>query len=185
MMKKIVLFLIASFVFSIANSCKGLDDNPEKVFNTIVAGTNKVPGDFKKHFNEIRNQLKAGSLIIVTKENKTKNVTALEFVNYNYLTMFNKEVEGIKKLPKNEETQPIINASLDVIGESQKIYSEDFTKIAKMIDNNLPDEMIDEAIAKLNETKGVPLDEKYEKVYNLLVNYAKKHNVKYDILETL
>jgi len=55
-------------------------------------------------------------------------------------------------------------------------------RIAKMIDEGKPDEEIDTAIKELDINKGPIVDEKFNKVYDLIIPYADKHGVDYKIM---
>ncbi|MEL7676773.1 hypothetical protein [Elizabethkingia meningoseptica] len=66
------------------------------------------------HFTEIRNQLKAGNLSIVTKEQEIKKVNATEYVETRYVNMFEKDIADIRKMKTDEETKPILHAALEL-----------------------------------------------------------------------
>jgi len=66
------------------------------------------------HFTEIRNQLKAGNLSIVTKEQEIKKVNATEYVETRYVNMFEKDITDIRKMKTDEETKPILHAALEL-----------------------------------------------------------------------
>ncbi|MDX8575697.1 MULTISPECIES: hypothetical protein [Elizabethkingia] len=66
------------------------------------------------HFTEIRNQLKAGNLSIVTKEQEIKKDNATEYVETRYVNMFEKDITDIRKMKMDEETKPILHAALEL-----------------------------------------------------------------------
>ncbi|WP_260256237.1 hypothetical protein [Elizabethkingia meningoseptica] len=66
------------------------------------------------HFTEIRNQLKAGNLSIVTKEQEIKKDNATEYVETRYVNMFEKDIADIRKMKTDEETKPILHAALEL-----------------------------------------------------------------------
>ena len=134
------------------------------------------------HFTEIRNQLKAGNLSIVTKEQEIKKVNATEYVETRYVNMFEKDITDIRKMKTDEETKPILHAALELFQQAAGIYKTDFVRIAKMIDEGKPDEEIDTAIKELDINKGPIVDEKFNKVYDLIMPYADKHGVDYKIM---
>jgi len=181
--RNLSFFLLFTLCFSVL-SCGQLGSNyPEEVFNKVMLNGNKIPTGFKKHFKEIRGQLKAGSLVIVTKERKVKKANATKYVANHYIHMFDKDIKAIQELDVNAETKPILAAALEMFLYADEIYKTDFPRIAKMIDDGKSDEEIDEAIAELDETKAPIVDEKYTIVYDLTMPYADKHGVKYEIIE--
>lgn len=184
MMKKLVFYGILNVIFMFLISCNLGKSNAEKVFYAIGVNANKIPISFRTHFNEIRAQKKAGSLIIVTKDNQTKNVNATEFVDYHYSKMFDKTFAEIKNLNPDSETKPIIDAGLDLFQYADSIYKNDFPRIAKMIDDGESDENINREIQDLDDTKGLILDEKHAKTMGLIIPYADKHGVNYKVMET-
>lgn len=183
-MKK-VLILSLLFAFLIPTvSCNNFGVDPQKIFNKIGLNGNKIPGSFDREFNEISAHKAKGSLVIVTQNNEVKRgVSALEYVENHYSKLLEADIEGIKELKSNEETRPIIDAGLDMFQYADQIYKNDFPKIAKMIDDERPDEEINAAIEELDATKGVELDKKYGKAMELLLPYADKNGIEYKIHE--
>ena len=57
-------------------------------------------------------------------------------------------------------------------------------RIAKMIDEGQPNEDIDTAIDELEASKSKLIDERFNKVYDLIMPYADKHGVDYKIMDT-
>ncbi|TDQ73422.1 hypothetical protein CLV99_4474 [Sphingobacterium yanglingense] len=157
---------------------------PEQVFDKVAVAANKVPNGFKVHFREIRGQLKAGSLVIVTPENEVKKVNATEYVTNHYVAMFEKDMLAIKEMKTDEETKPIFAATLDLFQYVDNIYKTDMLRIAKMIDEGQPNEDIDTAIDELEASKSKLIDERFNKVYDLIMPYADKHGVDYKIMDT-
>ena len=167
---------------TIIASCNYLGNHPKKVFNKIGLQANKIPSSFRKSFKEIRAQKNAGSLTVVTANNDVKKgVSAEEYVNYYFSSMFDKDIKEIKALKSDEESAPIITAGLALFSYADGIYKSDFPKIAKMIDENIADHEIDAAIEKLDNTKGIELDGKYNHMMELLLPYADKHGVDYEV----
>lgn len=181
-MKKIlVLGLMTTFALAFV-SCNNFGVNPQKIFDKIGLNGNKIPSSFASQFKEMRAHKAKGSLTIIMPNNEVKKgVSALEYTESNYSKMLEPDIKGIKELKTNEETQPIIDAGLDMFQYADEIYKNDFPQIAKMIDDGKPDEEIDAAIEELDATKGVELDKKYNKTMDLLLPYAEKNGVKYKI----
>jgi|SRR5690554_12776 len=184
-MKRTFIFCLMIALMASITSCNLTGANPQKIFNKIGLNGNKIPRSFKQHFKEIRGQIANGSLTVVTKDNEVKRgVTATDYIEIMYVNMFENDIKGIKELASDSESQPIIDAGLEMFQYADEIYKNDFLRIAKMIDEGKPDEEIDAAIEELDYTKGLELDEKYNKVMDLLLPYADKNGVKYKIQKT-
>ena len=180
-MKKYILFILMNLAVI---SCQNNGVNPQKTFKVLGLSLNKIPYKFSQHFKEIRAQYKNGSLTYVTKDNQVKKgVSAEEYVQNMYPSMFDKEIETINNLKVNDETRPMQAASLDVFNYSKEVYETDMLRIAKMIDEGKSDQEIDAAIEELQNTKGDIIDEKFNKAHDLVFPYADKNGIEYDILE--
>lgn len=182
-MKKYIIYFTFALCFSAASCGLGEKSYPEEVFEKVKLNGNKIPDGFKRHFTEIRGHLKAGSLVIVTKEKKVKKVNASEYVANHYIHMFDDDIKELKALKSDRETKPIIEAALKMFCYVDEIYKTDFPRIAKFIDDGKSDEEIDAIIAKLDESKGSVIDAKYNKVHDIIMPYADKHDVQYKILD--
>ncbi len=184
MKKHCFFYLFLAFAFLLTSCGLGEKSYPEQVFDKVAVAANKVPNGFKVHFREIRGQLKAGSLVIVTPENEVKNVNATEYVTNHYVTMFEKDIQAIKEMKTDDETKPIFAATLDLFQYVDNIYKTDMLRIAKMIDDGQPNEDIDAAIEELEANKSKLIDERFNKVYDLIMPYADKHGVDYKLMDT-
>lgn len=180
-MKRSILILL-SFL-SIASCGLGEKSYPEEVFEKVKLNGNKIPDGFKKHFTEIRGHLKAGSLVIVTQQNKVKKANASQYVANHYIHMFDDDIKALKETKADDETGPILKAALDMFQYADQIYKTDFPRIAAMIDQGKSDQEIDAAIEELDRVKDPIMDEKYNRVHDLIMPYADKHNVEYELME--
>ena len=184
-MKKLLIFSFAIICAFSVISCNFSGVKPEKIFSAIGMNGNKIPTSFKRAFDEIRGQKKIGNLKTYNAETKEyKSVTAEEYVKSHYAILFDDDIEKIKALVSDTESQPIIDAGLEMFQYADEIYKTDYVRIAKMIDDGIPDEEIDAAIEELDNTKGVELDKKYNKTMDLLLPYADKNGVKYKTYNT-
>lgn len=185
MKRLLVLSLLAILMLPSVSCIEDMRVNPNKIFSKIGLNGNKIPRNFSSHFTEMRAHKARGSLVIITEDQEIiENVSVLEYIENRYVNMFERDIEGIKELRTDEESQPIIDAGLDMFEYAQEIYRNDFPKIAKMIDEGRPDSEIDAAIEELEITKGVELDIKYDITMDLLLPYADKKGVKYSIQHT-
>lgn len=175
-----ILFTLLLFL----TSC-GLDEKTyaEEVFEKVAVNANKIPNGFKRHFTEIRAQLKNGSLVIVAPGNEVKHATASEYVATHYVKMFEKDINAVQNLRPNSETTPILKEARQLFEYVDSIYKTDFPRIAKMIDDGKPAGAIDAAIEQLDTEKGPIVDEKFNRVYDLIMPYADKHGVEYKTIE--
>ena len=180
-MKSIALYLFIAVAFFTA--CSGLSSNPEKLFTTIGLNSNKIPVKFKRAFDEIRGQRRIGNLKVYSPEKKDYiAANAQEYVASNYQHMFDEDIQKVKELSANEETQPIIDAALVMFQYADEVYKNDYPKIAKMIDDGVADDEVNAAIADLDATKGVELTDLREKMLDLLLPYVDKKGVEYKTL---
>lgn len=168
------------FLLTIFSSCNLLNDSPDQVFQVIGLNANKIPRSFEQVFKELRQHKANGNLQVPTADNKSMRPgTCVESVKYWYGNTFKEDIKKIKKLRVEEEAKPIVTAALDLFQYADEIQKTDFLTIAKMIDEGKSDEEIDTASKRLDDTKGILLDKKYESVMKLLLPYADKNGVEY------
>ncbi|WP_437922122.1 hypothetical protein [Sphingobacterium sp. LRF_L2] len=181
-MKKTVRYLLL-FLCITSVSCLKLETNPEKIFTTIGLNGNKIPSNFKRAFDEIRGQKKIGNLKAYSEtEKKYVAATAQECIASNYQNIFEEDIKKIKALSADEESQPIIDNGLAMFQYADEIYKNEYPIIAKMIDEGIPDEEIDAAIAQLEATKGAELERLRIRTMDLLLPYADKNGVEYETI---
>ncbi|MDR2146618.1 MAG: hypothetical protein LBE91_09200 [Tannerella sp.] len=180
---KTKLFL-ASLLLIFVGSCDFTGERPGKIFNTIALNANKIPRSFEYQFRDMMIRKEDNSLIVVDPQtNEMKKASCVEYVAFHYAIMFNSDLDNIKKLKATDETQPIIDAGLELFTFADEIYKNDFPRIAKMIDEGMPEEEIKAAVEELDNTKGIELDEKYGEMMDLMIPYADKHGVKYEFVD--
>lgn len=121
--------------------------------------------------------------MIVTQEKEVKKVKAAEYVANHYIHMFDDDIKALIALKSDDETKPIIESALEMFRYVDEIYKTDFPRIAKTIDDGKSDEQIDAIIAELDESKDPIMDAKYNKVHDMIMPYADKHDVQYKILD--
>lgn len=168
------------FLLSVVSSCNLLNDSPDQVFQVIGLNANKIPRSFEQVFKEFLQHKANGSLQVPTADNKSmRSGTCVESVKYWYGNTFKEDIKKIKKLKVEEEAKPIITSALDLFQYADEIQKTDFGVIAKMIDEGKTEEEINNASRKLDDTKGILLDKKYESVMKLLLPYADKNGVEY------
>lgn len=166
-------------------SCGNSGTNPEKIFTTIGLNGNKIPSNFRRAFDEIRGQKRIGNLKIYDAKTKGyKPSTAQEYIEANYLHMFDEDMEKVKALKGDEESQPIIDAGLAMFQYADEIYKHEYPRIAKMIDDGASDEEVNDIIGQIEEVRGVKLGELRNKTMDLLLPYADKNGVEYKTMNT-
>lgn len=184
-MKVLLSYLLFFTVVSSIVSCNFSSVKPEKIFTSIGLNGNKIPRNFKRAFDEIRGQKKIGNLkVYSTEKNDYIPATAEEYVKEHYAVLFEDDIEKIKALASDAESQPIIDAGLEMFRYADEIYKNDYPRIAQMIDEGKSDEEINAEIEKLESTKGVELGKKYSKTMDLLLPYADKNGVEYKTYNT-
>jgi len=182
-MKKTVIFSLVIISLTIISSCHFIGSSPKKVFTTIGLNGNKIPKNFKRAFIELRSKKNNGVLVVPAAGSSTKDASAEEYITTYYSNMLDKDIEKIKALSSNEETASIIAAGLEMFQYTDEIYKTDYIRIAKLIDDNKSDEEIDAEIEKLEMTKGVELNKKYDTTMNLLLPYADKHGIEFKTIK--
>lgn len=178
---KIQKIIALVFVSTLLFSCNFFTDNsPERVFELIGLNANKIPKSFERVFKEYYQQKQNGTLQALAEDQKSmRNSNCVDAVNFYYGNTFKEDIKKINALSKTEETEPIIKAAIDMFEYAQNIQTNDFPKIAKMIDDGKREEEVLHAAKELDNAKGMELDKKYEKVMSLLLPYADKHGVEY------
>lgn len=169
---KITLQLFMGLIFL---SCE--QTAPRKYVERTVLNTNLVSGRYTpSYFNEVR-ELKKQGRIKVFKDGKMEKGTAVEYVMQNTIDPVDESIKKVKGLKKTEDTRDLIAASLDVFRYGRKIFENEYVSIAKMLDENRPQEEIDSAIQKIFETHDREMEKKLRYLDELAIPYAKKHNV--------
>lgn len=169
------------FVSTLLFSCNFFtDSSPNRVFELIGLNANKIPQSFERVFKEYYQQKQNGSLQALADDQKTmRSSNCVDAVNFYYGNTFKEDIKKINALSKTDETEPIIKAGIELFEYAQEVQTNDFPKIAKMIDDGKSEEEINLAAKQLDDTKGIELDKKYKKVMDLLLPYADKHGVEY------
>ncbi|KAF2508286.1 hypothetical protein [Flavobacterium foetidum] len=161
-------------------SCNLVNDSPERIFQLIGLNANKIPSNYERVFKELRLQKENGSLNVPTEDGKSmKKANCVEFVKYFYGATFKEDLKKIKKLNPDKNAEEIVKAGLDLFEYADQIQTKDFPIIAKMIDDGKSAEDIDAAARNLDNTKGIEIDKKHQKVMDLLLPYADKNGVEY------
>ncbi|WP_281233112.1 hypothetical protein [Flavobacterium gelatinilyticum] len=175
--KIIALVFVSTFLFS----CNFFtDSSPNRVFELIGLNANKIPSSYERVFKEYYQQKQNGTLQALADDQKSmRSSTCVEAVNFFYGNTFKEDIKKIHNLSKTDETKPIIEAAIDMFEYAQEIQTNDFPKIAKMIDDGKTQEEVNQAAQQLDNTKGAEVDKKYKKVMELLLPYADKHGVEY------
>ncbi|WP_163410715.1 hypothetical protein [Flavobacterium ajazii] len=175
---KIIALVVLSTVLFSCNFFT--DSSPNRVFELIGLNANKIPQSFERVFKEYYQQKVNGTLQALADDQKSmRPSTCVEAVNFYYGNTFKEDIKKINSLSQTEETKPIIEAGIELFKYAQEVQTNDFPKIAKMIDDGKTEEEVNRAAKELDDTKGIELDKKYEKVMKLLLPYADKHGVEY------
>ena len=182
-MKKLIQFSVLIAISLLLFSCGFNSSRPQKVFDVVGLNANSIPSSFERHFKELFSQKENGSLKIIKPNNNIVSGTAVEYVNQHYVKSLEGHIQSIKDLKTTEESQPIIDAGLDLFKYSDEIYKTDYPKIAKMIDEGKSQEEVMLVVQELDSTKGVEVDKKYKKMMELLIPYADENGVEYKVID--
>lgn len=170
-------FLIALLIALCASltSCNRV--SPRKVVGRAVLNSNTVTVKFSpKFFDELRERKSKGR-IVVFEDNRAQPGTAEEYVEQMVIAPANDAMESVEKLPKNEDTGDLVEASLEMFRYATEIFEEDYRAIARMIDGDQPQQAIDAAIQQLFETHDPELGKRVKRLDELAIPYAEKHDI--------
>ncbi|MFB9079197.1 hypothetical protein ACFFLS_04015 [Flavobacterium procerum] len=177
MKRSSVLFFV---LFFCTISCDLVKDSPDTIFQLIGLNSNKIPPSYERVFKELRQQKESKSLNVPSEDGKSmKKANCVEFVKYFYGLTFKEDLKKIKKLNPDDDAKEIVKAGIELFEYADEIQSKDFPVIAKMIDDGKSDEEVDAAAKHLDDTKGIELDKKHQKMMDLLLPYADKNGVEY------
>ncbi|TPN87498.1 hypothetical protein [Aquimarina algicola] len=173
-MKNRVL-LVLSFITIFLQSCNF--HTPENYFGRTTLNTNKFRQLGKRDFNEMRASKKANMLKIYKDDAFVDTDNYEEYVRYSKIKGIEEDIEKIKELKVTDDTEAMINASLEVFTYVKSIYENEYIEICKLMDTNATDEKIETAIQDL-EQKLVEYDAKMEKLMEVAVPYAESNGIK-------
>lgn len=166
---------LISFVI-IALLCGCSNTSPGEYVNKAALNSNLITAYYTpKFFGEIQ-ELKAQNRLVVFREKTPKPTTAEKYLK-NYLPDLSKNISDIKTLKKTSETKEMLEASLDYFEQADKIFKNDYLRIAKMIDANKPQPEVEAETHKIFEANNDEMMKKYDRLWATAEAYAAKNNI--------
>lgn len=168
---KLILILLTLFFLQACSNT-----TPETYHQKAVLSTNLVLMGYSPQFFDEILELKDKGRLTVFKDNRQQPATAAEYMEHR-LPDLSKNISEIKSLKKTDETEAMLDASLDFFEHAQKIFNQEYPKIAEMIDAGQPRAATEAAIIQIFETHDPQMKAKYEKLEKIADSYAKKHDI--------
>ncbi|MBF4516853.1 hypothetical protein IRZ71_10875 [Flavobacterium sp. ANB] len=168
--------IIAALILIVLQSCK-MENTPEEYFDISALNTNLFMEFGSKDFERME-QNKNGNQLMAFDEKSTFPAKSYEDHILRFKVPYLKQsIKKIEDLKPTDETTPMINASLDLFKFVEDKYEKDYVKIAKLMDQKASKETIDKAIAEMEAANFPVFEEKYKKLWDLALPYAKDHGI--------
>jgi len=136
--------------------------------------------DFVEYFGRIRRQHRDGTLkILKNKQFVPVSSFSEYFTDMNIFRYYESSVKDLKKLNPDEDGKLLVTAALNLYGTMDEIYQKEFPSIVEMMDKGVPDEELDAYLEEFTIAKGEEIAEKYDKPFELITTYGKKHGIRY------
>jgi len=175
-MKTRIILVATALLFFVLQSCK-MENTPEEYFDITSLNTNLFMEFGARDFKRM-GEAKSASQLMAYDERGTFPAKSYEDHILRFKIPFiNQAIEKIKDLKPTEETTPMINASLDLFNYVKEKYQTDYVKIARLMDNKAPKEEIEKAIFEMETVTFATFDQKYKKLWDLALPYAKEHGI--------
>lgn len=175
-MKTKIILIATALLFFVLQSCK-MENTPEEYFDITSLNTNLFMEFGARDFKRM-GEAKSASQLMAYDERGTFPAKSYEDHILRFKIPFiNQAIEKIKDLKPTEETAPMINASLDLFNYVKEKYQTDYIKIARLMDSKAPKEEIEKAIFEMETVTFATFDQKYKKLWDLALPYAKEHGI--------
>ncbi|QLG45759.1 hypothetical protein [Costertonia aggregata] len=172
-MKKLSIFLIISMLFQ---SCSF--DTAENYFDRTTLNTNKFRDFGNRKFKNMIAQRNGGMLYTINNENLIKTESLQENVTGYLLVDIEKDIKKIEALKITDDTKALIEASLKEFNFVKNKYETDYLEIAKMIDEGVDTDKINETLLRFDEKNIPELDALHQELMDIAMSYAKKNGIK-------
>ena len=172
-MKKLTFLFSIVFTLVLA-SCSA--PSPKEYFTKTALNSNLVTAYYTpKFFDDVLEQ-KAKNRLTVFKEKSSIPATVEEYFK-DRIPDLSQNISEIKSLKKTDDTKELLEASTAYFEQADKIFKNDYPKIAKMIDENKPQLEIQTAINKIFADNDSKMFEYENRLHKAAATYAKKHNL--------
>jgi len=169
------VFIVLTVLSLSLTSCNLV--SPDKVVQRAWLNTNTITTNYSPKFFGQLLELKAKGNITVFKDNEVTKGTAVEYVNQTIITPLNESLQKVAELPENEDTKALKAASLELFRYGKEIFESDYLDIATMIDGERPEMEINTAIENLFLKHDLEMGTRLNRLDELVIPYAEKHNV--------
>ena len=171
-----IKLLLALLIFSFLQSCK-MENTPEEYFDRSALNTNLFMEFGGRDIKTMEQNKKANQLLAFDDKSTFPAKSYEDHVLRFKVLQINQSIEKIKELKPTDETKPMIDASLDLFNFVKEKYETDYIKICRLMDKNAPKEEIDKAIVEMESTSFPVFAQKYKKLWDLALPYAKNHGI--------
>lgn len=145
---------------------------PERYVGATALNSNLVSAAYRPAFLK--------ELIELKNKNGLPGATAVDYVNDRAVKPVEESIKKIKGLNKTADTKALIAAALDVMEYGRQVFKSDYLAIAQLIDAGKP-QQIEAAIAAMYGKTEKGMIEKFDRLDNLALTYAKKHDVPFAV----
>lgn len=154
-----------------------MENTPEEYFDRSALNTNLSMQFGGKDFKTMEQNKKSNQLLAFDDKSMFPAKSYEDHVVRFKVLQLNQSMEKIKELKPTEETKPMIDASLDLFNFVKEKYETDYTKICLLMDKNASIEKINKAIVEMESTTFPVFSQKYKKLWDLALPYAKNHGI--------
>lgn len=176
---KSIKIIFKLFGLALMLSCS--KTTPQQYIAKTAVNANLMESFYRPQFFSEIVELKKQNRLTVFRGKEHKPATAQEYLK-DRLPDLKRNIDEIKSLNKTAETSDLIEASLSYFEEADKIFKNDYPKIAKMIDENRPDSETMPKIKEIFEKNDAEMFAKQQKLATVAENYAKKNKVDFRII---
>ncbi len=146
--------------------------SPEKYIAVTALNSNLVSTAYRPMFF---------TELIALKGDGRLTGSAKEYVMERAVKPVQKAIGKVNGLRKTDDAKELIATAKEVMEYGQQIFETDYLAIAQLIDTGKPEEEIHAAIAKMYEDTEETLFQKFDKLDQLAIAYAKKHNISFSV----
>lgn len=168
--------LLTIVILIFLQSCK-MENTPEEYFDRSALNTNLFMEFGGKDFKTMGQNKKANQLLAFDDKSMFQAKSYEDHVLRFKVLQINQSIEKIKDLQPTEETKPMIDASLDLFNFVKEKYETDYIKICRLMDKNASSVEIDKAIVEMESISFPVFAQKYKKLWDLALPYAKNHGI--------
>lgn len=172
MKRSISILLTAVSAFTIFCGCTAPD--PEKIFGEAVLNSNMFHTFAAESM--YREWGQPSVKMVGNDVNNIVPMTRMEMLE-NKIASIEPNLKKIEALPKNDDTRAMIEASLALHNYILPVYKTEYKQLAKLYDDNAPQEQIDAMTKRIHDTYYKGFEERTNALIAAGKVYAAKHNI--------